>query len=80
MEHPLRGEEEGGWSEERDVPKSQNALLGARMLSISFYRSVCILRTHVREAYWEEAAEDRAGTFLAITTVALFAFCWVFLG
>lgn len=58
----------------RDVSKSQNALLGE--LGCSLLASVgvvCILRAHVRKPGWEEAAEDGAGSFLAIATVALFA-------
>lgn len=35
------------------------------MFSISFYRSLCILGAPVGKPSWEEAAEDRAGSFLA---------------
>lgn len=34
---------------------------------------VCIRRAHVRKPSWEEAAEDRVGISLGITTVVLCA-------
>lgn len=43
---------------------------------------VHILRAAVGKPSWEEAGEDRAGSFLVKATIALFAWrrIWVFLG